>query len=68
MLVRHSEDVARIRTEIRAREIANELRQDELLLRHQGSYTPGVASGEKSEGEESGGFLKGIVDKLSAQE
>jgi len=60
-------DIARIRTELRAREIKAGLRKDALVIEHEASYAPATASTEAEEGGEaaSGGFLKGIVDKLS---
>ena len=59
--------VARIHTEARRREIEQGLRKDTLLHTHRQSYVAGGV-GEGDAGGDKGGFLSGIVDKLSGQE
>lgn len=59
--------IARLQTEARRREIAQSLPKGSLFARHRGSFvatnaTSGAAPAEK------GGFLSGIVDKLTAKE
>lgn len=76
-VLRH--DIARMRTEARAREVAAGLNKDELLARHRRSFVDTLqsASAAASSGEqaasaqgssERGGFLSGIVDKLTGKE
>jgi len=57
--------IARLRTEVRAREIAGGLGRDELFRRHRGSFKATAADGVAAE---KGGFLSGVVDKLSDTE
>lgn len=55
-------DIARIRTEIRRRELAEGLDKDALLRAHPVDQRElGTAGGE---GSAEGGFLSGVVDKL----
>lgn len=54
--------VARMKTEIRRREVASGLGRDELLRRHQ--VVPVAGGGAGGAEEASGGFLAGVVDKL----
>ena len=59
--------VARMRTEARAREIANDLPKGNLLHTHRQSFGGGAAESADAE-EKSGGFLSGIVDTLAGKE
>lgn len=56
-------DIARLRTAQRAREIAQGLGKDSLRNRFRATFVAGQAA-SASAGEASGGFLKGIVDKI----
>lgn len=60
-------EIARIKTEARSREIAQGLPKDSLIRSHRGSHQADAAGVEEAPAE-SGGFLKGIVDKLTSQE
>lgn len=53
-------DIARIKTEIRRREVAQGLSKDSILRSHRAE--PVAVGGD--EGAAKGGFLKGVVDKL----
>jgi hypothetical protein len=61
-------EIAQLRTEARARELANGLAKDDLIARHRSTFAgvrpaaSGAAPAEKS------GFLSGIVDKLTGKE
>jgi len=59
-------EIARIQTEARVRELKAELPKNALLARHQASFgaTRGVAPAQP----EKGGFLSGIVDKLTGKD
>lgn len=57
-------DIARLKTELRKRELAAGLGRDALLAQH--AVAPEVARGGSSEEGASGGFLAGVVDKLGA--
>jgi len=57
--------IARLRTEVRAREIAAGLGRDELFRRHRGSFSAVAVDGGAAQ---KGGFLSGVVDKLSNNE
>jgi len=62
-------DVARLRTEQRSREIAQDLPTDALRNRFRGSFDP--ASEAAKAPEEAGaasGFLRGIVDKIKGKD
>lgn len=61
-------DIARIRTEARRREREQGLAKDALVNAHRSSFASsgGVDGGESDEAK--GGFLKGIVDKLTNNE
>ena len=58
-------DIARARTELRAREIASGVGPNTLSREHRGSFS--IGAGEVSSVEK-GGFLSGVVDKLSPAE
>lgn len=59
-------NIARMHTEARRREVEQGLRRDTLLHTHRQSYTAGAVG--EGEGADKGGFLSGIVDKISASE
>jgi large subunit ribosomal protein L29 len=70
-VLRH--DIARLRTEARSREAAAGLHKNELLARHRRSYAEKTAAAGQSAAPtaapaERGGFLSGIVDKLTGKE
>jgi large subunit ribosomal protein L29 len=58
-------DIARIKTEVRRRELEAGLSRDELLRQHRPDRESVVATGEADEGS-SGGLLSGVVDRLGA--
>ena len=60
-------DIARLRTEARRREKEAGLGKDALLHTHRGSFASGTA-GASEEAAEKGGFLSGIVDRLTGSE
>jgi len=59
--------MARMRGEARSREISQGLNKGTLIQSHRGSYSAGESTIAESGGEE-GGFLQGIVDKLTTKE
>lgn len=59
-------EVARLRTEARTREIAQGLAKDALLVQHRPTTT--VKSTDTGSAEAKGGFLAGIVDKISGND
>lgn len=61
-------DIARMKSEARAREIVAKLGKGALVSKHRGSFTAQKAGEQAGQSPEKGGFLKGIVDKLSAKE
>ena len=67
-LSRIRKDIARMKTEVRARELAQGLRKGQLEVQFSSSAR-GVApvSAERTAADR-GGFLKGIVDRLTAKE
>ena len=60
--------IARIKGEARSREIAQGLRKGTLVQGHRASYSGGDVSAEADASGEEGGFLQGIVDKLTTKE
>ena len=60
-------EVARLKTEARSRELAQGLPKDDLVRQHRPSFgaSPETAAAPS---EQKGGFLSGIVDKLSGKE
>ena len=60
--------VARIKSEARSREIAQGLRKGTLIQGHRASYTGGESADVAEGSTEEGGFLQGIVDKLTTKE
>lgn len=60
--------IARIRTEARRRELAQGLPKDGLVRMHRSTFTAGDDAASADTAEESGGFLQGIVDKLTGNE
>ena len=67
-LARLRKQIARLKTAARAREIEQGLTKDALINTHRATYTPDAKASEDEGGEESGGFLSGIVDKLTGKE
>jgi large subunit ribosomal protein L29 len=70
-VLRH--DIARLRTEARARETAAGLHKNELLARHRKTFAEKAVAASQgaapvAASPERGGFLSGIVDKLSGKE
>ena len=66
-LVLIRKDIARIKGEARAREQSQKLAKDSLLAKQvKGAAKPAAAPAAAN--AEKGGFLKGIVDKLTAKE
>lgn len=59
-------DIARLNTEARRRELEAGLSKGALLSKHSASFTRESAAG--SAPSEKGGFLSGIVDKLTGKE
>ena len=59
--------IARFHTEARRREMDQGLRKDALVHTHRQTYQAADASADGADAEK-GGFLSGIVDKLTAQE
>ena len=57
--------IARMRTLVREREIAQELKKDTLIHMHRPTYQYNALA---DDGGDQGGFLSGIVDKLSTSE
>lgn len=60
-------EIARLKTEARAREAANGLAKNALFERHASSFG-GSSEGSSAGGAEKGGFLSGIVDKLTSKD
>lgn len=61
-------EIARIQGEARRREVEREMPKRSLIRTHRASYGAGAAQPEAEQAAERGGFLKGIVDKLSGTE
>lgn len=63
-------DIARIRTASRGRELEQGLRKNALRDAHSNSFDSSAAAAAVAAGESaaSGGFLKGIVDKIGGNE
>ncbi len=59
--------IAKMHTEARRREIEKGASKDSLLHEHRQTYSAAAAADE-GEGTDKGGFLSGIVDKLSGQD
>jgi large subunit ribosomal protein L29 len=59
-------DIARLQTEARSREAAAGLAKNALLSKHSASF--GAARPAGGPAAEKGGFLSGIVDKLTGKE
>jgi len=60
-------EIARIKTEARTREVAQGLSRGALIREHRASYRSEAAAPVEAP-KESGGFLKGIVDKLTSND
>lgn len=61
-------EIATLKTEARSREIARGLRKGELIHTHRQTYRADAAAAREIAPEQKGGFLSGIVDKLSGKE
>lgn len=61
-------DIARMKSEARARELAAKLGKGTLVSKHRSSFGQGKADEQAPQSAEKGGFLKGIVDKLTVKE
>jgi ribosomal protein L29 len=57
--------IARRRGELRRREIARDFSKGSLLSTHRKGWKPGSTDAQPATPDKSGGFLSGIVDKLS---
>lgn len=60
-------EIARLKTEARRREIAQGLAKDLLIHTHRQTFAPTAVEAGTTE-EAKGGFLSGIVDKLSGKD
>ena len=60
--------IARIQGEARSREIAQGLRKGALIQSHRATYQAGTSSVSEEGSDAEGGFLQGIVDKLTTKE
>lgn len=61
-------EIARLHTAARARERQRGLAKDSLLAEHRLTYRGGLDDSARDPGAAKGGFLSGIVDKLSGQQ
>ncbi len=62
-------NIARIKTEARRRELEQGLDKDSLIRNHRSSWRAGDAGEATASGEEEkGGFLQGIVDRLTSKD
>jgi len=61
-------EIARLRTEARVRENANGLAKNSLFSKHGTTFGRAAPSGSGAVPAEKGGFLSGIVDKLTGKE
>lgn len=61
-------DIARIQTEARRREVAGGLSKGALVARHAATTAPAGTTETGAAAPDRGGFLKGIVDKLTGKE
>jgi large subunit ribosomal protein L29 len=61
-------DIARMRTEARTRELKNGLPKGQLLVTHRATFGGAKAASSDAPAAEKGGFLSGIVDKLTGKE
>ncbi len=64
-LARIRKGIARLRTEVRGRELASGVAKDSMLSKYSASFAPKAS---EATGASGGGFLSGIVDKLAPQE
>jgi ribosomal protein L29 len=60
-------NIAQMHTEARRRELEQGMKKDTLLHTHRQTYSSDTAAAAE-DGAEKGGFLSGIVDKLTATE
>lgn len=61
-------DIARLKTEARRRETAQGLGKDSLVQSHAKSFAKSAPAAKATTEEAAGGFLSGIVDKLTGKE
>jgi large subunit ribosomal protein L29 len=62
-------DIARLRTEARQREVKNGLPKGRLLEMHRATFAGAAKQGSaEAPAGEKGGFLSGIVDKLTGKD
>ncbi|MCA9646448.1 MAG: 50S ribosomal protein L29 [Myxococcales bacterium] len=67
-LGRIRKDIARVRTAERAREREHGMQSNALRDRYRGSFRPGQSTEATPAQAASGGFLKGLVDKIKGTE
>jgi large subunit ribosomal protein L29 len=67
-LTRIRKDIARMQTEARAREIVQGLAKGQLVAKHQKTAAAKTDATAPQAPAEKGGFLKGIVDRLTGKE
>lgn len=60
-------DIARLATEARRREIEGGLNKDSLMSKYRSTYSADGSQADQESGS-GGGFLSGIVDKLTSDE
>lgn len=61
-------NIARVRTAARGRELEQGLRKNALRDEHTSTFDPSTVQTEQTGAGASGGFLKGIVDKIGGSE
>lgn len=61
-------EIARIKTEARKRELAQGLGKDALIRAHRSSFKADAEAPADAGAEQGGGFLQGIVDKLTSND
>lgn len=61
-------EIARLQTEARRREIEGGIAKGGLLRTHAKSFQAGEAPAEAAQPEQKGGFLSGIVDRLTGKD
>jgi len=61
-------EIARLQTEARRREKEQELPKNRLLAMHRDSFGGGESASESEATAEKGGFLSGIVDRLTTKD
>jgi large subunit ribosomal protein L29 len=61
-------DIARLKTEARRRELEKGLNKDSLVQSHAKTFTKPAPEAKATTEQAAGGFLSGIVDKLTGKE